>query len=233
MPADTALSLALSPLLLAQALHVRRKALRLPEPPGPRHGTAHAAQSGAPLRLLILGDSSAAGVGASHQSRALSGQLAARLARRHALSWRLEASTGATSASARARLAALAPAPFDVAIVVLGVNDVTGMVSPRRFVALRRAIHADLRTRFAVSRIIASGLPPMGQFPLLPQPLRAVLGSAATRLDSALAALCAQQAGCTHLPLTLPFAPEFVATDGFHPSETAYARWAEMLAALI
>jgi hypothetical protein len=69
---ETSLKLLLAPLLIWQGLHVRKHALVLPEPAGPRSGTLG---SGAPLRLLILGDSSAAGVGVAHQSEALSGQL--------------------------------------------------------------------------------------------------------------------------------------------------------------
>lgn len=227
MAADTLIKLALAPLFLAQALHVRRKALLLPEPPGPRSGTTG---DGPPLHLLILGDSSAAGVGASHQSRALSGQLSRKLAQNHTLHWQVEATTGATSASALRRLEALHAQPFDTVLVVLGVNDVTRSIPLSRFLARRRAIHDLLRTRFGTQTIIASGLPPMDHFPLLPQPLRWTLGRTAARFDAALARLCADEPGCFHLPLDLPFEPRFVAADGFHPSEDAYAHWADMLA---
>lgn len=229
MPADTLLTLALSPLLLAQALHVRRRALILPEPPGPRAGQTG---KGAPLSLLILGDSSAAGVGATRQATALSGRLAAILAESCSLDWQLEARTGATSASALDHLTQITPRRFDTALVVLGVNDVTRAVPVGRFLARRRAIHDRLRSRHGVTRIIASGLPPMGHFPLLPQPLRWSLGRRAAQLDTALARFCAQD-GCTYLPLSLPYDPAYVAPDGFHPSEAAYAVWARMLAPLI
>lgn len=66
----------LGPLLWLQARHVRRVTLRMPEPPGLRAGTA----GGGPLiRLLVAGDSGAAGVGAPTQDQALCGQLVRRL----------------------------------------------------------------------------------------------------------------------------------------------------------
>lgn len=68
--------LLLGPLLLWQGRRVRATALRLPEAAGPR--TAE----GSALRLLIVGDSSAAGVGAAHQDEALAGRLAQALAAR-------------------------------------------------------------------------------------------------------------------------------------------------------
>lgn len=227
---DTAAKIALAPVLVVQGIHVRRKALILPEPPGPRHGQTG---KGPPLRLLILGDSSAAGVGAGHQSTALSGQLAERLSQTHSLHWQLEAETGATSASALQHLATLPAAPFDIALVVLGVNDITGSVPLSRWLSRRRTLHSKLRNRFEIKHIIASGLPPMGHFPLLPQPLRWTLGRSAARFDAALGALCKTEPDTTHLPLHLPYEPRYVAADGFHPSEAAYSQWAAMLAQLI
>ncbi|MCA0873632.1 SGNH/GDSL hydrolase family protein [Seohaeicola saemankumensis] len=217
----------LLPVLIGQALAVRSRAQLLPEPPGARIGTAG---DGPVLRVLIAGDSSAAGVGAETQQAALSGQLAARLSRHHALRWRLEAVTGATTRSTLARLRALEPERFDVAVIALGVNDVTRAVPVRVWTARQRQLHALLRARFGVTRIIASGLPPMAQFPLLPDPLAWVLGCHAARLDAALAGLAADDPALEHVPLSLPFAPEYVARDGFHPSALAYDHWAGMLA---
>ena len=56
---DGLVTLALSPVLLFQAVQLRRRALRLPEADGPRDGIAG---DGPVLRILIIGDSSAAGV---------------------------------------------------------------------------------------------------------------------------------------------------------------------------
>ena len=67
----------LGPLLLLQGRHVRRVTPTLPEPPGDRRGITG---TGPELRLLILGDSAPADVGASHQSEALLGQLVSALA---------------------------------------------------------------------------------------------------------------------------------------------------------
>ena len=65
-------AIALGPLLLLQGRRVRRSVPRLPEPTGPRSGCVGAGRS---LRVLIAGDSAAAGVGSANQDQALSGQL--------------------------------------------------------------------------------------------------------------------------------------------------------------
>ncbi|MGR3528415.1 MAG: SGNH/GDSL hydrolase family protein, partial [Sulfitobacter sp.] len=69
---DISLRVLMLPILLAQGFRVRARALRLSEADGPRFGQVG---DGPPLSILILGDSSAAGVGVGQQSQALSGQL--------------------------------------------------------------------------------------------------------------------------------------------------------------
>lgn len=226
IPVDVLARAPLLPVLLAQAVSVRRKAILMPEPPGARSGCAG---SGAPLRLLIAGDSSAAGVGAPTQATALSGQLISALAQHYRVTWRLEAKTGATTKSTLANLSQLAPERFDVVVTALGVNDVTRVVSRRRWVGQQQTLHRLLRDRFGATRIFASGLPPMGLFPLLPQPLRWMLGQHATRLDIALAGLAAQDTSLRHLPFEFPQDPRFFAEDGFHPSAIAHTFWANVL----
>ena len=122
----------LGPLLLLQGRHVRRVTPLLPEPPGPREGRQGA---GPPLRLLILGDSAAAGVGAPEQADALSGQLCARLGRCFELDWKLVAQTGATTPDTLQTLASMPAERFDVVVTSLGVNDVTSGRSPKRWIA--------------------------------------------------------------------------------------------------
>jgi len=223
MTRDNAAKLLLAPILIAQALRVRKSAQILPEPPGARQGMSG---QGAPLRLLIVGDSSGAGVGADHQSEALSGRLVDALARDHHVTWRLEAKTGATTATTLDTIATVPRAAYDVAVVALGVNDVTSMVTGRRLLAQRDRLYRILRKDFGARRIIVSGVPPLKNFPLLPQPLRWVLGRTADRFDAALAA----QGGIEYLRFDIPFDADMMARDGFHPGAAAYRIWGQTLA---
>ena len=224
---DQILRLPLLPVLLAQAVWVRHRAQLLPEPKGSRSGTLG---DGPPLRLLILGDSSAAGVGAQTQSEGLSGQLVARLAARYQVTWQLEASTGETTRTALERVQVMQPQIFDCAVIVLGVNDVTRATTKAQFIARQSTLWQLLQDRFGVRQILSSGVPPMHKFPLLPQPLAWALGRQAARLDAGLAALAATSSGATHLPMSLPQELGMAASDGFHPSPKTYAMWAETLA---
>lgn len=226
MALDTALKIGLAPLLLAQGLTVRRRALILPEAAGPRMGTEG---DGPALRLLIIGDSSAAGVGAATQAEALAGQLAARLSPHYRLHWQVIARTGDTTARALDRLNATAPAPFDVAVTALGVNDVTHSVPLARWLTTQKRLRTLLSSRFGVRHVVQSGLPPLGAFPALPRPLRALMGMTARRFDTALADSLSGHPTATHVAFSMPLTPSLMAPDGFHPGPAGYALWADLL----
>jgi lysophospholipase L1-like esterase len=227
----------LLPVLLVQGRRARRVVPRLPEPPGARAGGPGGSDAGgAPaaspppaLRLLVLGDSAAAGVGAASQDEALLGQLVAALAPAGPVAWRLVARTGATAAGTRRHLAALAPAPCDVAVVSLGLNDVVAGRATAAVLADLGAILDTLQRGWGVRHVVLSGMPPIGRFPALPNPLRWYLGRRARALDAALGAWAAGRPGCEVLRLDFPAtAAELaagMAPDGFHPGPTMYAAW--------
>lgn len=224
------LSIALAPILLMQGIAVRLRTPRLPEPPGPRQGTLG---SGKLLRLLIIGDSAGAGVGAAHQDEALSGQLVSRLAEHFRVDWRIDAETGATTRATLDRLGSFPQCAFDVAITSLGVNDVTSGVPPDHWLSLQRALWDELRERFGVTLIVVSGLPPLHGFPALPQPLRGYLGDRAGRFDNALEQELEKHAGAEFLSVRFTENVDEMASDGFHPGPAIYAEWARRAAELI
>jgi lysophospholipase L1-like esterase len=232
-----AAALPLAPLLVWQGRRVRRDTPKLPEAEGPREGRVGHDRIGRPLRLLIVGDSSAAGVGAAVQAEALSGRLTGLLGASLArpLDWRLVARTGVSTREALALLEETPPDPFDVAVVALGVNDVTALRLVPRWLGDVERLHARLHERHRVRRVLWSGLPPMHRFPALPQPLRGVMGLHARALDAALGRWCAARPGglrplATHVPMPAMTDPSLVASDGFHPGPGAYVVWAGALA---
>ena len=223
---DQLLRLPLLPVLAMQGLSVRRNAQMLPEPSGPREGRDG---RGPRLRLLITGDSSAAGVGAGTQKQALSGQLVQRLARHYCVEWRLEATTGHTTQDTIDRLGTL-KTQFDAVVTALGVNDVTRAVTQRRFAERQTRLMSLLTGTMGARRVIVTAVPQMGRFPALPQPLAWVLDRQARRLDQALQKVVAERPQCRHLVLDLPDDPALAAPDGYHPSPKTYAIWADEVA---
>lgn len=216
------------PLMLPQALWLKRSAPRAAAAEGPREG--HAGELDAPrLRLLALGDSPFEGVGIARIADTLPVRLAERIAETHALrvDWRILAKNGATARSLRERqLPKIEPEAFDLILVSVGVNDVTGLSRGRGFAGALDALLSDLRAHSPQAQVVLLGIPPMQAFPLLPQPLRAWLGGRSRRLE-ALGVTAAQEHEALHSPVRVQPAPELFASDGFHPSELGHARWAE------
>ncbi len=217
----------LAPILIGQGLYLRRRALAMPEPEGPREGVTG---RGADLRVLIVGDSSAAGVGVDIQDQGFSGQLVRHLGAVYRVHWRLMAKTGATTASTLLTLHLEQPGAYDIAVTSLGVNDVTHAVSLRRWLRDQAALHTLLGQKFGVTRSYISALPPVGQFPLLPQPLRWAVGSQVERFKRHLSNLAQVQPGLDYVPIPIAFHPDMLARDGFHPSAALYAAWSGIMA---
>ena len=227
MMIDMTARIALAPLLGYQAVRTRRMALKMPEPEGPRAG--HAGR-GEPLSMLIYGDSSAAGVGVEAQSKGLSGQLVRHLAEDRKVYWALQATSGHTTMLSWADLEARPSERFDIAVQALGVNDMNGGLPVQAFIFRQRRLHRMIRKKFGTRLIFVSGMPPVHCFPLLPQPLRWVMGRQARRYDRALIAYAARTPGIVHVPFDLPEDPSLAAEDGFHPGPIVYRDWARLIA---
>jgi lysophospholipase L1-like esterase len=225
-----AVKLALSPLLVAQGLLTRARLPRLPEAEGPRSGQVG---RGPGLRLLVAGDSSAAGVGVALQQQALAAPLAALLAesRRVRVHWSLLAQTGLSTAQMLELLRRQPQPPLaDLAVVVTGVNDVTGQVPSQRALAAREALANWLRNAAGVQHVAFTPLPPVHRFPGLPQPLRWVAGADAQRHNRALRDWARSRGDVSCVDLDLPLQPSAMAGDGFHPGVPAYRACAEAIA---
>lgn len=220
----------LGPLLFRQGRQVRSRINLLPEPPGDRQGRTG---SGPLLRVLIVGDSAGAGVGAADQADALIGRTVHALAGDFEVQWRLAAWSGATVPAALRRLDEVPPGGWDYVIVSLGVNDVVAGHSLARWRGHLARLRDVLHSRFEQPYILFSGLPPVHLFPALPQPLRWYLGARTRDFDRALARWVADQAHCTRLPTEFPRDAALLASDGFHPGPGLYQLWGIAAADLI
>jgi lysophospholipase L1-like esterase len=229
--AALACKLALAPLLVAQAIATRRRALVLPEASGPRDGHTDTA-SGTPLRLLVAGDSSAAGVGVSRQEDAVTGHLVRALQRRidRPIVWSLRARSGLTTRGIHRLLQDEPPRAVDIAVVISGVNDVVDQVGASRAVRHRAALADWLLTNGLARHVVYAPLPPIHRFPLLPEPLRRVLGGDARRHDRALARWAATRRNISHAAFEIDLNRGTMSSDGFHPGEPVYRACGEGLA---
>ena len=221
------------PLALAQGYWTRKHTQRLPDAEGPNSGVATG--DGAALRLIIIGESTVAGMGARTHEFALTGQTAAALARhtKRRVDW---LAIGRSGITARQALSELIPRLMGqqagLAIIVLGVNDSIGFTSAARWANDVRNLIEGTRTHLGDVPIILAGVPPMNVFPALPRPLSFVLGARASVLDKASGRLAARLSRVIHVPFQIEGGRELFCADGFHPSELGYKLWGAQLAEL-
>jgi lysophospholipase L1-like esterase len=223
---------ALGPILLAQARWLRRTALRLPEAVGPRNGIEGESNSLAePLRILVVGDSSAAGVGVSEQAHALAQPVAKLLTAKTGkrVAWQLVAKSGVNTSEALDMLKHSDLRPADYLVTALGTNDVTSQRRPSQFLQDYVALADTLRRRTGAVGLVVTGLPPLRILPAAPHPLRWYLGRYAIHLDRALREWAEQDSMVCYVSLDWAARPEDMAQDRFHPGPVQYRRWAELV----
>lgn len=213
-----------APVLIAQGRRLRRDTPRLPDAALPWHGERPGPD---PLRLLVIGDSTAAGVGAATQESALPGNLARELAERtgRGVRWLATGRNGATSRDLITTYLDDATAQqWDLVFLSIGANDALGLRPRGAFARDIRTLLARLR---AVSPLVLmSSLPAFGRFELLPNPLRWNLYLHSLSLEDAARAIVATTPGVHISPPPPPYTEGFFATDLFHPSESGYRDWA-------
>ena len=220
----------LMPLFAIQGVIIRSRIPVLPEAPGHRKGLKG---KGKPLSILMAGDSSMAGVGASAQDEALSGELVSILAQRFQVEWELKAGSGWRTSQLLHCLDNHRERKYDVALVSIGINDITSGQSPRESLSDRIRLVELLRQKFSAGHILISGKPPIYKFPALPNPLRWYLDEQAALVDNAIRNWAAGQGDCDYLSLDYSLGAESMASDGFHPGPQIYKNWAETAAGLI
>ena len=219
----------LLPVSAIQGLHLRTKAVRLPEATGKKTGVCG---NGEPLHLVAMGDSIIAGVGTGTLKRSMPVQFAHVLAesRQRSVHWRVEGTNGADISGLRNQLRRFDDQQTaDIVLISIGVNDVTGLSSTRHWRSQLQNLVLELRNKWPTTSVVFMGLPPMSKFPLPPQPLRFTLGQRAATLDAITASLLANQANMLHVPTGIDPVHHDFCEDGFHPSAQACGFWAEEL----
>ncbi len=227
--AGAAVILPFAPFLYLQGQYTRRKVGVLPGAAGANRGIA--GDGGEPARLLVIGESTVAGLGARTHEFALAGQFAARLARRigRGVQWDVIGRNGVT---ARATIRELVPQipgkNYDYVLVGLGGNDVLKLSSPIKWRRDMTELLGILRMDNPNAAIFLSNCPMIKLSPALPQPIKAILWELSKLHDRNIKDLTAQMERIFyyHQPNSIT---EGFFSDGIHPSEKGYADWSERM----
>ncbi|ORW24094.1 hypothetical protein AWC18_00215 [Mycolicibacter nonchromogenicus] len=183
------------------------------------------------LHLMVFGDSTACGYGCRSAEEVPGALVARALAERTGLRVRLstKAIVGATSKGLAGQVDAMfvAGPPPDVAVIMIGANDVTALHSIADAVRCLRGAVKRLRASGAV--VIVGTCPKFGAISAIPRPLRWVAHARACQLARA-QTTAVKAAGGIGVPFADFRAREFhdhpellFASDQYHPSAAGYA----------
>lgn len=212
--------------LAAQANHARRHGVEIPEDDLGLDGRV-----GGPGRALCtvwLGDSTAAGIGATTADETVARRVA------HGLGGPVDLRVlGWSGARVRdvltEQLPRLPPAP-DLVFITVGANDVTHLSAPRAF---RHHYEQVLDQLPEVAAVVMLGCPDFSTTPRLPRPLRAVAGWYSELIDQEIRALALEREHPfvdIHGDQRDEFHQDprrFFADDLFHPNGDGYRLWAD------
>jgi lysophospholipase L1-like esterase len=211
-------------------VEVAKRIIPLAEAPPPRGDGRYGQRfTGRPLKLVVLGDSSAAGYGV-HRPRetpaALLGNGLARRLRRPVVA-RTFAVVGATSKRLPPQVEAALDERPDLAVILVGVNDITH--NDNRAAAVRYLADAVRALRAAGAEVVVGTCPDLGAIRPIYPPLR-WLARYWSRQLAAAQTVAVVEAGGRTVSLGDLLGPRFVSephklfgSDRFHPSADGYA----------
>jgi lysophospholipase L1-like esterase len=187
-----------------------------------------------PLRLVVLGDSIAYGTGATRVEDGLGPRLA-QVLRSEGIDTDLTvlAVPGAVSRDLAAQVRRAAPLAADLAVVVIGANDLARFLPAEAATAALGAAVRDLRA--AGTDVVVVPAPDMSSVPFVPPALRPVVRAACALLQQRQAEVAVAH-GATVAAVSAEVGsafgldPSLFSADRFHPSSAGYARIAAALA---
>lgn len=189
----------------------------------------YGSSDGTPLSFVVLGDSAAIGHGATAPEETPGGRLAKGIADATGKSVLLTTvgAVGAQSTHLPGQVDKALAADPDIALIIIGSNDVTHNVKPAE--SVRMLIEAVARLRAVGSEVVVGTCPDLGTVRPIRPPLR-WLARRMSRQLAAAQAVAVVEAGGRSISLGALLGPEFRAAPGkmfsedqFHPSAAGYA----------
>jgi lysophospholipase L1-like esterase len=215
-------------LLIAQAKLARRKIGNVKDRAPDPDGVYGVGMSGEPLRLVVLGDSAAAGYGARTPDETFGAVLATGLADQAQRPVHLTcvAANGAQTSALEGQIRRARPHAPHVCAIIIGANDVTHKVRPSDSLRYLKSAVSTLRAQG--SEVVVGTCPDLGTVRPIPPPLRQVARTWSRRLAAA-QAIAVIESGGRAVSLATILGAEFAGPssdlfgpDQFHPSPAGY-----------
>lgn len=215
-----------APLLFLQGAVARWKIGLLPDAAEPNSGIAG---EGEATSLLVIGESTVAGLGARTQELALAGRFAYHLSRQieRRVSWDAVGRAGVTARRTINELLPLIPrSDYDHILIAVAGNDVMKLTPPRRWRRDMLELIDLLRENSPESRIFMANCPMIKYAWAVPPPSRQLLWQLSQMHDQNAREFVKLRKNVHYFPQPVVVREEGFFSDGVHPSEQGYDDWA-------
>ncbi len=239
------IAMPLLPIMYFQAKNIRATIPKLPEAKGSTGVVNIGAQKS--LNMLVIGESTVAGVGVENHDEGFSGTLARELAKANDsnVNWKVYAKSGYTAKKVADYIVdKIGEKEIDLIVVGLGGNDAFTLNSPKRWSLHILELVNKLRTKFGEVPIVFTNMPPIKEFPAFTSLIKFVIGNLVEILGKTLQHITKNDDNLFYnaeiitvagwvKKLNLKEDKKDFFSDGVHPSKFTYQVWAKDLSGFI
>ncbi len=218
---------------------IRAKVPKLPEARNPEG--IFEIEKADKFKLLVIGESTVAGVGVATHKEGFAGTLGQELAKKikHSISWKVYAKSGYTAKQVReALIPQVTEADADLIVIGLGGNDAFTLNTPFKWKREITRLINELQQRYPNTPVAFTNMPPIKEFPAFTRLIKFTIGNLVEILGETLSRLAAQRKNVYYNREKITIdewtqrlnidkhTAEFF-SDGVHPSKLTYQVWAK------
>ncbi len=238
-------SIPLLPLLYLEGKKIRKNVPKLPEAKNPKGYIKK--ETTKTLKVLVLGESTIAGVGVDFHKNGFTGSLAKTLSNENDVSvlWRVYAKSGYTAKMVRKKLLSkIEDTTADIIIIGLGGNDAFKLNSPDVWIHQINLLVKKLKRKFPKTPIYFTNMPPIKEFPAFTKTIKFVIGNLVELLGKRLYKNIKRRENVYYnneiisldnwtAKYNLDDNISVFFSDGVHPSKLTYQIWGKDMAKFI
>ncbi|MDP5231747.1 MAG: SGNH/GDSL hydrolase family protein [Cellulophaga sp.] len=240
------LTVPLLPIMYVQGKRIMARVPKLSEAKAPK-GSINFLKSRKTMQLVVLGESTIAGVGVNTHEEGFTGTLATELSKlfQCTIDWNVYAKSGYTAQKITKKLVPkIKEDVIDLIVIGIGGNDAFKLNSPKKW---RKSIHDlldTLQSKYPATPIVFCNMPPIKEFPAFTTLLKNTMGTLVEILGKELQKAIIDYNDVYYYGEIITLAQwikrhELKASkadffsDGVHPSQLTYQTWAKEIAAKI
>jgi len=211
------------PFLVYQAKKVRKSSPKLPSQ------SALLTLGQGEKHVVLLGESTVAGVGASSESTTLAGNFSRIFGESYQIETIGKKGLRVKEAfSLYLRHKKSRSKKSEGVILFLGANDCFLLTSPQVFKKELESLIQQIRVDTNAEWIYLAAIPPVHLFPAFSEQMRSFLSKQRAYLQREMEDIASNEHKVIYHPIPMDLQPEFFSTDGVHPSDLGYQKIAEL-----